>query len=626
LIPDDVLPAAFAIVSSPKRYALLLGSGLSRAAGIPTGGEIAQDRIRKTAFGLGETIPADPLAWYRERHNDTEPTFSDLFNEAGTPEDREAALCEYFTVGGTVPQPTEAHRTIARLVKEGLVGLVVTTNFDDLLERALCDEGIRPIVITERSDPAKMSVIPDQCRIVKVNGDYPDTPLKMTPKDLASYTPEITDYLGRIFSEYGLIICGWSAVDDTGLVEILTRERVRRHSVYCCHLEKRAALPEIVVKTLEPVTVQISSADEFFGELYLRIDILRGYNRKELLTPSLAVRKVKEALGQPKPELVLPNLIHEETGRLLAFLTDKSRYQADIIDGREFYMAMLTELEDAAAPLATMVATVAQYDDGTFMGLITDTIERLINVPPVTPDFSEIQNRGQMTVSDYIAGLLHLRYYPAVLVIYASGIAAVHTEHFNTLEAILRRPMKARYNDVLREKVPYYEYVNVWDAIGLCQEWMIGLAHKQFGEETSYRDYPYLAVYEFMKVLIPNQYAFFESLDVFEYLFGLAYLASTEGNVDEGAFRRSKMPGPLRSRNLYLCHHATFDSTHSLPPLPAHIVNYLANNRQRVKGSVFFGGNYPAFEAASRKYAIGFGIKSPQVSESSFVFTAVSRQ
>ena len=169
MIPDDVLPAAFAIVQSPKRYALLLGSGVSQSAGIGTGREITQDRIRKIAHGLGEMIEGKPEDWYQQKYG-TKPIFSNLFNKSGTPEDREAALREYFTVDGAIPQPTEAHRTIARMVKEGLISLVITTNFDDLLEQALRDEGIHPVVITEGSDPAKMSVIPDQCRVVKVNG------------------------------------------------------------------------------------------------------------------------------------------------------------------------------------------------------------------------------------------------------------------------------------------------------------------------------------------------------------------------------------------------------------------------------------------------------------------------
>src|ERR1019366_9252041 len=42
--------------------------------------------------------------------------------------------------------PTAAHRAIAQLIAKGYVQVVVTTNFDQLLEQALVDVGIHPMV------------------------------------------------------------------------------------------------------------------------------------------------------------------------------------------------------------------------------------------------------------------------------------------------------------------------------------------------------------------------------------------------------------------------------------------------------------------------------------------------
>ena len=55
-----------------------------------------------------------------------------------------------------------------------------------------------------------MAVTGDHSRIVKVNGSYPDTDLKLTPADLEEYDPPLAASLDRIFSESGLVICGWS--------------------------------------------------------------------------------------------------------------------------------------------------------------------------------------------------------------------------------------------------------------------------------------------------------------------------------------------------------------------------------------------------------------------------------
>jgi phosphoglycolate phosphatase-like HAD superfamily hydrolase len=71
---------------------------------------------------------------------------------------------------------TAAHRAIARLCSKGYVRVIVTTNFDRLLERALEVEGITPIVIDTPDAAECTSPMPHSgCTVLKVNGDYLDT-------------------------------------------------------------------------------------------------------------------------------------------------------------------------------------------------------------------------------------------------------------------------------------------------------------------------------------------------------------------------------------------------------------------------------------------------------------------
>jgi len=43
--------------------------------------------------------------------------------------------------------PSPAHRAIAQLVKDGYIKVIITTNFDRLIERSLNEVGIEPTVI-----------------------------------------------------------------------------------------------------------------------------------------------------------------------------------------------------------------------------------------------------------------------------------------------------------------------------------------------------------------------------------------------------------------------------------------------------------------------------------------------
>ena len=77
---DPLLSLAFAIHSNPGVYACLLGSGISRAAEIPTGWEIVLDLLRKLAYLEDEDCEPDPAAWYKDRFGE-EPDYSKLLDQ-----------------------------------------------------------------------------------------------------------------------------------------------------------------------------------------------------------------------------------------------------------------------------------------------------------------------------------------------------------------------------------------------------------------------------------------------------------------------------------------------------------------------------------------------------------------
>lgn len=66
-----------------------------------------------------------------------DPDYSDIVGQlAVTPTERQALLLPYFTPDENGDkEPTKAHRSIAKLIKDGYVKVVLTTNFDRLLEK-----------------------------------------------------------------------------------------------------------------------------------------------------------------------------------------------------------------------------------------------------------------------------------------------------------------------------------------------------------------------------------------------------------------------------------------------------------------------------------------------------------
>jgi hypothetical protein len=142
LANDPLTQLAFSIFENKGVYAVLLGSRLSRAAEIPTGWEITLNLIRRIAGAKGISDQTDWAKWYKgETGND--PDYSALLEElAATPEERRAVLQGYIEPVEEDRQegrkiPTAAHRAIAALVRSGYIRVLITTNFDRLLEESL---------------------------------------------------------------------------------------------------------------------------------------------------------------------------------------------------------------------------------------------------------------------------------------------------------------------------------------------------------------------------------------------------------------------------------------------------------------------------------------------------------
>ncbi len=77
---DAISGVALGMVTNPGAYVLLLGSGVSRAAGIPTGWEVVLSLIERLAAAERVAIPADPAEWYEQRTGRA-PTYTEIIEE-----------------------------------------------------------------------------------------------------------------------------------------------------------------------------------------------------------------------------------------------------------------------------------------------------------------------------------------------------------------------------------------------------------------------------------------------------------------------------------------------------------------------------------------------------------------
>lgn len=324
---DPSLSLAISVQSNPGVFALLLGSGVSQSAGVPTGREIVVELIRKLAALKGEDCNPDPEAWYKSSF-DREANYSELLSEvAKSPAERMQLLRVYFEPSESEREqglklPTLAHKAIAELVSKGYIRVLITTNFDRLLESALEGVGIQPVVISTEDDAkGALPLAHSRCTILKLNGDYLDTRLKNTGDELAQYESSTERLLDQVLDEYGLVVCGWSAESDTALRRALKRCSTRRFSTYWATRSEPSPLGNDLVTFRQMTVLTIKGADEFFNELRDKVSALEDMSQTDVLSAKVAVARMKKYLADPTQQIKLHDLIVSETEKAYAVIT-----------------------------------------------------------------------------------------------------------------------------------------------------------------------------------------------------------------------------------------------------------------------------------------------------------------
>ncbi|CAM3037035.1 MULTISPECIES: SIR2 family protein [Halobacterium] len=429
---DKRMSLTFSVRNNPGRYALLLGSGVSTGAGVPTGWVVVEDLIRKLAAAREEDLQHDPFDWYKEEYGE-EAAYDDLIGElAGSQEERRSLLEDYFEPseeerGRDEKTPTKAHESIAWLIDNGYIDVVLTTNFDQLLEDALAEYGVKPVVITGPESARGAEPLAHQDAVViKVNGDYKETDIKNLATELEEYSEPMQELIDRVFKDYGLIVCGWSGKWDTRLRESLKSCKVHRYSTYWSHHGELEEEAEPLVSHRDAITIQNEGAARFFSELKESVEALEGAESAAPLSREVARERVKKYLTREQHKIDLADLIKEEAEEVSAEIFEEERFPLHNDSGEITVEDRLEEYGSVVGTLAVATMTCSYWGNQT------------VNIG-LKPTVQAIQHIGSTPSPEnkYTPALKLLRRYPATLVMYGVGMAALASENWNVIQKLL---------------------------------------------------------------------------------------------------------------------------------------------------------------------------------------------
>jgi len=425
---DPATQLAFSMHENKGVFALLLGSGLSRAAEIPTGWEITTDLVRRVATAQGVESQDDWAAWYFEQEG-KEPDYSALLAQlATTPAERRAILHSYIEPDATDREegrkvPTAGHKAIAKLVRDGYIRVIVTTNFDRLMENALREVGVEPTVIgspdaLEGAEPLTHSA----CYILKLHGDYKDARILNTDAELDAYPDAYNTLLNRIFDEHGMIVCGWSGEWDHALRASILRAPNRRYPMFWASRGELRGRGAELCSARRGVTIPIADADSFFVKLVEQVETLAQSQRQNPLSVDMTVSRAKRYLAKPEYRIRLADLVSDETDRIIKRLDQDDMGTQGNFSPEEFQRRVAV-YESTSESLAKISGLIGRWGDSAQIDMVTDAIRAIV-------DHAE-SNMGGLVV------FLEMRRYPAVLAFQACALGLVRCQNWTQLHRFM---------------------------------------------------------------------------------------------------------------------------------------------------------------------------------------------
>lgn len=411
-------------------YALLLGSGISLPAKVMSGWKVTEDLIKKLAAIQGETINVDAFEWFNEKYG-CDAEYSKLLEQLGhKPSEMESLLRPYFEpseedVEFGYKKPTDAHKAIAEMARKGYFKVIITTNFDRLLETALDEQGIRYQVIFHESEiESRVPLYHHPLTLLKINGDYKDCRFRNTEKELSTYPDVLVDYLDSILKNFGIITCGWSATWDKALIKQLNVNANHRYSYFYTYMGEISKEVESLANSSKGETIQIANGDTFFTEMSERLKALEMINGKNMEADvEVATARVKMYIADLKKLIQYTDLYENVTDLLLKDTQDK-------VYGPEYPSAAL--FEQSIAENTTALSTLLP------MSVVAIRWAEKEHFDAIVESLNRIANRKINRPSHFYDHSMKLNHMLDTAYLYGLGIGSIYYKKYGLLDRLFK--------------------------------------------------------------------------------------------------------------------------------------------------------------------------------------------
>ncbi|WP_193313892.1 SIR2 family protein [Xanthomonas sp. LMG 12462] len=264
--------------SEVPNFTLLLGAGCSVTSGIRTASELTslwKEEIYKSAHPEVTTPTVEQINQYMARQESSwfvpNREYSCLFERRfDLPRQRRM----FIEAEVADKNPSIGYAYLIKLVENGYLNTLFTTNFDDLINEAFFRfSDLRPIVCAHDSSVSSISITSKRPKIIKLHGDYLFDDIKSTVRETETLEENIKKKFSEFSREHGLIVAGYSGGDRSimdVISHLLRSDDYFRHGIYWC-FRKGERPSEDLLKLLwkdRVYFVEIDGFDELMAQLH----------------------------------------------------------------------------------------------------------------------------------------------------------------------------------------------------------------------------------------------------------------------------------------------------------------------------------------------------------------------
>jgi len=302
-------------------FALLVGSGASATSGIDGASQMV-DRWRRRLYERSGARQSYPRWVRRQYWHGSDDEYALLFELMyDQPALRRAHIEECLRNA----HPGWGYVYLTNLLKNNVFNVVLTTNFDDLIQEACyLYSDSRPIVCAHDSAVSGIRVASARPKIIKLHGDYLFDNIKNTVRELETLEDNMKRKFMQFAQDYGLVVVGYSGRDRSvmDIVDMIVKQdEYFKQGVYWCERvgDKRGKRLSSLLRRDKVYTVTIPGFDELMAEIHEEA----GFELPEPIANPIWIAKDRAQLFINIPSTVAAHsVISRDIGSVLDAVTD----------------------------------------------------------------------------------------------------------------------------------------------------------------------------------------------------------------------------------------------------------------------------------------------------------------